>query len=172
MVYQIGIFTMIALIVSGIFSVLPTEVFANQIIHESKPLIHNVRMLENAWNATSTASSNNTIILNVAEVREEEGEEEKAEQGYRWVNSTGAENPDLNIISNTEYTIKIDNPTDEEHQLIVDSKSNGKTAAIAESEEIRPGKNVEFKFKTDQVGDLGYHCKYHPNTMNGTINVS
>jgi plastocyanin len=170
MVCQIGIFTMIALIVSGIFSVLPTEVFANQIIHESKPLIQNVAMLENASNAANTASSNNTIILNVAEVREEEGEEEKAEQGYRWVNSTGEENPDLNIISNTEYTIKTDNPTDEEHQLIIDSKSNGKT--IAESEEIKPGKNVEFKFKTDQVGGLGYHCKYHPNTMNGTINVS
>ena|SRR5438093_5701319 len=116
MVYQIGIFTMIALIVSGIFSVLPTEVFANQIIH-------NVGVLKNASNTTSTASSNNTIILNVAEVREEEGEEEKAEQGYRWVNSTGEENPDFNIISNTEYTIKIDNPTDEEHQLIIDSKS-------------------------------------------------
>ena len=83
----------------------------------------------------------------------------------------GAENPDLNIISNTEYPIKIDNPTDEEHQLIIDSKSNGKTTAIAESEEIKPGKNVEFKFKTDKV-NIGYHCKYHPNTMNGTINVS
>ena len=156
---------MIALIVSGIFSVLPTEVFANQIIH-------NVGVLKNASNTTSTASSNNTIILNVAEVREEEGEEEKAEQGYRWVNSTGEENPDFNIISNTEYTIKIDNPTDEEHQLIIDSKSYGKTTAIAESEEIKPGKNVEFKFKTDLVGELGYHCKYHPDMMNGTINVS
>ena len=72
---------------------LPTEVFANQIIHESKPLIHNVGMLENASNATSTASSNNTIILNVAEVREEEGEEEKAEQGYRWVNGPGSGEP-------------------------------------------------------------------------------
>jgi hypothetical protein len=53
MVYRIGIFTMISLIVSGLFSVLPTEVFANQIIHESKPLIHTVGMLENASNATS-----------------------------------------------------------------------------------------------------------------------
>jgi plastocyanin len=172
MVYQTGIY-MTSLIVSVIFSVLlPTEVFGNQIIDEKKLLIHNIVMLENASNVTSTASSNNIIILNAAEVREEEGEEETAEEGYRWVSSTGGENPDLNIISNTEYTIKIDNPTHEEHQLIIDSKSNGKTSAIAKSEEIKPGKNVEFKFKTDQVGELGYHCKYHPDMMNGTINVS
>jgi plastocyanin len=106
----------------------------------------------------------------------EQGEDETAEQGedetYRWVDSTGAENPDLNIISNTEYTIKIDNPTDEEHELIIDSESAGNTSEIAESGDIEPGKNVEVNFKADQVGELGYHCKYHPDMMNGTINVS
>ena len=166
---------MASLIVSGIYSALPIEVFAN-LIDERKPLIHNVGMSENTSNATSTVSSNNTIILNTAEVREEEGEDETAEkvkdEAYRWVDSTGAENPDLNITSNTGYTIKIDNPTDAEHQLIIDSKSNGKTSEIEKSDEIKPGKNVEFKFKTDKVGELGYHCKYHPDMMNGTINVS
>jgi len=174
MVYRTGIYIMTSLIVSGIFSVLPTEVFAN-LIDERKPLIHNVGMSENTSNATSMAS-NNTIILNAAEVREEEGEDETAEKGkdeaYRWVDSMGDENPDLKITSNTQYTIKIDNPTDEEHQLIIDSKSNGKTSEIGKSDEIKPGKNVEFKFKTDKVGELGYHCKYHPDMMNGTINVS
>ena len=87
------------------------------------------------------------------------------------MDSTGAENPDLNLTSNTEFTIKIDNPTDEEHQLIIDSKSDGKTSQIGKSDEIKPGKNVEFEFKTDKVGELGYHCKYHPDMMNGTINV-
>ena len=166
---------MASLIVSGIYSALPIEVFAN-LIDERKPLIHNVGMSENTSNATSTVSSNNTLILNAAEVREEEGEDETAEkvkdEAYRWVDSTGAENPDLNITSNTGYTIKIDNPTDAEHQLIIDSKSNGKTSEIEKSDEIKPGKNVEFKFKTDKVGELGYHCKYHPDMMNGTINVS
>jgi plastocyanin len=165
---------MASLILSGIYSALPIEVFAN-LIDERKPLIHNVGMSENTSNA-STVSSNNTIILNAAEVREEEGEDETAEKGkdeaYRWVDSTGAENPDLNIISNTEYTIKIDNPTDEEHELIIDSESAGNTSEIAESGDIQPGKNIEFNFKADQVGELGYHCKYHPDMMNGTINVS
>ena len=166
---------MTSLIVSGIFSALPTEVFANQI-----PSIHTVGNVFDTSNATSAASINKTIVLNVAEVGEdetaEEGEDEKAEgsagEMYRWVDSTGAENPDLNIISNTEYTIKIDNPTDEEHELIIDSESAGNTSAIAESGDIEPGKNVEFKFKAEQVGELGYHCKYHPDMMNGTINVS
>jgi plastocyanin len=184
MVYRTDIYIIASLIVSGIFSVLPIQVFADQIIDERKFLIHTVSV-EDPFNATSTASSNNnTIILNAAEVREEEGENETAEQGkdetaeqgkdeaYRWADSTGAENPDLNITSNTEYTIKIDNPTDEEHQLIIDSASDGKTSKIGQSDEIKPGKNVEFKFKTDQVGELGYHCKYHPDMMNGTINVS
>jgi Cupredoxin-like domain len=174
---------MTSLIVSGIFSALPTEVFANQI-----PSIHTVGNVFDTSNATSAASINKTIVLNAAEVGEdetaEEGEDETAEEGedetaegsagemYRWVDSTGAENPDLNIISNTEYTIKIDNPTDEEHELIIDSESAGNTSAIAESGDIEPGKNVEFKFKAEQVGELGYHCKYHPEMMNGTINVS
>ena len=174
---------MTSLIVSGIFSALPTEVFANQI-----PSIHTVGNVFDTSNATSAASINKTIVLKAAEVGEdetaEEGEDEKAEEGddekaegsagemYRWVDSTGAENPDLNIISNTEYTIKIDNPTDEEHELIIDSESAGNTSAIAESGDIEPGKNVEFKFKAKQVGELGYHCKYHPEMMNGTINVS
>jgi plastocyanin len=134
---------------------------------------------ENDTSVEGNIAENNTIILNAAEVGEDEtaeqGEDETAEQGedetYRWVDSTGAENPDLNIISNTEYTIKIDNPTDEEHELIIDSESAGNTSEIAESGDIEPGKNVEFNFKADQVGELGYHCKYHPDMMNGTINV-
>jgi plastocyanin len=159
---------------------------------------------ENDTSLEGNIAENNTIILNAAEVGEDEtaeqgedetaeqgedetaeqgedetaeqGEDETAEQGedetYRWVDSTGAENPDLNIISNTEYTIKIDNPTDEEHELIIDSESAGNTSEIAESGDIEPGKNVEVNFKADQVGELGYHCKYHPDMMNGTINVS
>ena len=55
---------------------------------------------------------------------------------------------------------------------MIESGSEGKTSEIGQSDEIKPGKNVEFKFKTDQVGEPGYHCKYHPDMMNGTINVS
>jgi len=168
----------IALLVVGATSLLlAVQVSTGQTIGE-----------ENDTSLEGNIAENNTIILNAAEQGEDEaaeqgedeaaeqGEDEAAEQGedetYRWVDSTGAENPDLNMISNTEYTIKIDNPTDEEHELIIESASDGNTSEIAESGDIEPGKNVEFKFKTDQVGELGYHCQYHPDQMNGTIIVS
>jgi plastocyanin len=176
MIQRFSVF--IALLVVGATSLLlAVQVSTGQTIGE-----------ENDTSLEGNIAENNTIILNAAEVGEDEtaeqgedetaeqGEDETAEQGeeetYRWVDSTGAENPDLNIISNTEYTIKIDNPTDEEHELIIDSESAGNTSEIAESGDIEPGKNVEVNFKADQVGELGYHCKYHPDMMNGTINVS
>jgi uncharacterized cupredoxin-like copper-binding protein len=106
----------------------------------------------------------------------EQGEDETGEQGedekYRWVDGAGTENPHLNINSNTEYTIKIDNPTDEEHQLVIDSGADGKASEITKGHEVKPGKSDEFKFTANQAGELGYHCKYHPDQMNGTITVS
>jgi len=164
-----GISLFIALLVVGSTSLLLTVQVTGQTIGE-----------ENDTSLKGNTIENKTIILNAAEVGEDEtaeqGEDETAEQGedekYRWVDSTGMENPHLNIISNTEYTIKIDNPTDEEHELIIDSESDGKISAIAEGPEIKPGKNNEFKFTASQVGELGYHCKYHPDQMNGTITVS
>ncbi|HJR84505.1 MAG TPA: cupredoxin domain-containing protein [Nitrososphaeraceae archaeon] len=113
--------------------------------------------------AARAISSNDTIILDAAEVGEEV---------YRWVNSTGAENPDLNLKLNVEYTIKIENPTDEEHELIIDSESDGRTEDVAESPEIEPGESGELKFTAKEIGELRYHCEYHPDQMNGTITVS
>ena len=115
-------------------------------------------------NATDAVAENNTITLNAAEVGEEQ---------YRWVDNSGNENPTLSIVANNEYTIKISNPTDEEHELIIDTKSDSNTSEIAKSGDIEPaGKNVEFNFKPDQVGELGYHCEYHPDMMKGTIKVT
>ena len=156
-----GISLFIALLVVGSTSLLLTVQVTGQTIGE-----------ENDTSLKGNTIENKTIILNAAEVGEDETAEQGEDEKYRWVDSTGMENPHLNIISNTEYTIKIDNPTDEEHELIIDSESAGNTSAIAESGDIEPGKIVEFKFKAKQVGELGYHCKYHPEMMNGTINVS
>lgn len=166
MLQKLSIFNGILLVVSAIFLGVNVEVSTSEATNETDSLTDNKTMSSNKIsNDTSGASGNNTIILNVAEV----GDEEQ----YRWVNGSGAENPTLNIMANRDYTIKISNPTDEEHQLIIDSKADGKTSEIAKSEEIKPqSKNVELNFKTDQVGELGYHCKYHPEMMNGTINVT
>jgi hypothetical protein len=95
--------------------------------NETDTLTDNKTMSVNKTsNDTSAASGNNTIILNAAEI----GDEEQ----YRWVDDSGAENPTLNIMANKDYIIKISNPTDEEHQLIIDSKADGKSSQIAKSE--------------------------------------
>jgi plastocyanin len=155
MLQKFSIFNGIFLVVSAIFLMVNVEVSTSEATVEDESLTDN----------KTKSSNNNTIILNAAEV----GDEEQ----YRWVNSSDAQNPTLNIMANKDYIIKISNPTDEEHQLIIDSKADGKTSEIAKSKEIKPqSKNVEFNFKTDHVGELGYHCKYHPDVMKGTINVT
>jgi plastocyanin len=165
MLQKLNIFNGILLVVSAIFLGVNAEVSTSEATNETDSLTDNKTMSSNKTsNDTSAVLGNNTIILNVAEV----GDEEQ----YRWVDGSGAENPTLNIMANKKYIIKTSNPTDDEHQLIIDSKADGKTSQVAKSKEIKPEKDVEFNFKTDQVGELGYHCKYHPDMMKGTINVT
>ena len=104
------------------------------------------------------ATGNNTIILNPQETNET----------YRWVNSSGGINPTLGIAKGSEYLIKIKNPTDTKHELIIE---DAKHSEIAKSKEIQPGKNTEFKFSTEKTGQLNYYCEYHPETMRGIIKI-
>ena len=114
---------------------------------------------DNNDTVTSNANSltgNNTIVLNPSEVN----------GTYRWVNNSGGINPTLDITMGNEYQIKINNPTDEEHELIIENNEKSK---VASSEEIEPGKDTDFKFKVDETGELNYYCEYHPETMKGII---
>jgi uncharacterized cupredoxin-like copper-binding protein len=104
------------------------------------------------------ATVNNTIILNPQETN----------KTYNWVNSSGGINPTLGIAKGTEYVIKIKNPTDTKHELIIEDAKHSK---MGKSKEIQPGKNTEFKFSTDKTGQLKYYCEYHPDTMRGVINI-
>lgn len=106
----------------------------------------------------NSVQGNNTIILNPSEIN----------GTYRWVNSSGGINPTLDITKGSECQIKINNPTDEEHELIID---NEKKSKVGGSDHIEPGKNTEFEFKTMNAGELNYYCEYHPETMRGIIKV-
>lgn len=106
----------------------------------------------------NSVQGNNTIILNPSEIN----------GTYIWVNSSGGVNPTLDITKGNEYQIKINNPTDEEHELIID---NEKKSKVGGSDHIEPGKNTEFEFKTMNTGELNYYCEYHPETMRGIIKV-
>ena len=106
----------------------------------------------------NSVQGNNTIILNPSEIN----------GTYRWVNSSGGVNPTLDITKGNEYQIQINNPTDEEHELIIE---NEKKSKVGGSDHIEPGKNTEFEFKTMNAGELNYYCEYHPETMRGIIKV-
>ena len=61
--------------------------------------------------ASSVSSSNNTsIAMNALELKNET---------YRWQNTSKQINPTLDLIANTDYTFKINNPTDTKHELII-----------------------------------------------------
>ncbi|HZA71248.1 MAG TPA: hypothetical protein VE548_16250 [Nitrososphaeraceae archaeon] len=106
----------------------------------------------------NSVQGNNTIILNPSEIN----------GTYRWVNSSGEVNPTLDIAKGNEYQIKINNPTVEEHELIIE---NEKKSKVGGSGDIEPEKNTEFEFKAMKTDELNYFCEYHPETMRGIIKV-
>ena len=108
----------------------------------------------------SSASNSNTtsIALNALELKNET---------YRWQNTSKAINPTLHLIAGTDYLIKIKNPTDTKHELII--TSNG--TELAKSNEIKPGKNGKLNF-ANSTGTFEYHCEYHPDTMKGIIEIA
>ena len=107
----------------------------------------------------SASNSSSSITLNALELKNET---------YRWQNTSEAINPTLHLIANTDYLIKIKNPTDTKHELIIGS--NG--TELAKSNEIEPDKNGKFTFNANSTGTLEYHCEYHPDTMKGIIEIS
>jgi plastocyanin len=108
---------------------------------------------------TSASNSNTTsIALNALELKNET---------YRWQNTSEAINPTLHLIAGTDYLIKIKNPTDTKHELII--TSNG--TELAKSNEIKPGKNGKLNF-ANSTGTFEYHCEYHPDTMKGIIEIA
>jgi plastocyanin len=110
--------------------------------------------------SASTSNSNtSSIALNALELKNET---------YRWQNTSEAINPTLHLISNTDYLIKIKNPTDTKHELIF--ASNG--TELAKSNEIKPDKNGKLNFNANSTGTFEYHCEYHPDTMKGIIEVT
>ena len=110
---------------------------------------------------SSSASNSNTssIALNALELKNET---------YRWQNTSKAINPTLHLIANTDYLIKIKNPTDTKHQLII--ASNG--TEIAKSKDIIAGKSGKLTLPVNSTGTFEYHCEYHPDTMKGIIEIS
>ena len=109
--------------------------------------------------SSASNSTTSSIALNALKLKNET---------YRWQNTSEAINPTLHLIANTDYLIKIKNPTDTKHQLII--ASNG--TELANGKEIQPGKNGKLNFNANSTGTFEYHCEYHPDTMKGIIEIS
>jgi Cupredoxin-like domain len=107
-----------------------------------------------ALGTTASPSSSNTIQLSV--------------NIYRWISSNGGTvNPTLKVSANTNNIIKIQNPTDTKHELIIDTGAD----VLPSSDDIKPDGSGQLSFKPTMNGTFTYHCAYHPFTMKGTIQV-
>jgi len=86
---------------------------------------------------------------------------------YKWSTDDGI-NPTITLVANANNTIQIQNPTDEKHELVIDS--NG--TELASSGDILAGNSGQLTFKPTMAGTFGYHCQYHPDTMKGIVEVT
>jgi plastocyanin len=113
---------------------------------------------KNTTTSTTSATTNNTIQLSTKEVKEV----------YNWIDtSNGASNPTLKVFANASNIIKIQNPTDTKHELIIDTGAD----VLPSSDDINPNSSGQLSFKPTTTGTFTYHCAYHPQTMKGTIQV-
>src|ERR671931_1099702 len=117
-----------------------------------------------AASAATSSSSTNTIQLSV---------KEESAGVYRWISGSssggggGAINPTLKVSPNTNNIIKIQNPTDTKHELIIDTGAD----VLPSSDDINPNSSRQLSFKPTMTGTFTYHCAYNPFTMKGTIHV-
>ena len=80
----------------------------------------------NVNTSTTNASVSNTAQLSVKEV---------TSGVYKWINaSNAAYNPTLKVFTNTNNIIKIQNPTDTKHELIIDTGAD----VLPSSDDVSP----------------------------------
>ena len=110
-------------------------------------------------NTSSPTTITNTIQLSTKEVKP---------GVYNWIGTTnGTPNPTLKVFANVKNIIKIQNPTDTKHELIIDTG----TDVLPSSNDINPNASGQLSFSPTMAGTFTYHCAYHPFTMKGTIQI-
>jgi hypothetical protein len=112
-----------------------------------------------ATGASKIGTTTNTIQLSTKEAKPGD---------YNWIDSSsGASNPTLKVFTNTANIIKIKNPTDTKHELIIDTGAD----VLPSSDDINPNGSGQLAFNPTMTGTFTYHCAYHPYTMKGTIEI-
>jgi len=112
-----------------------------------------------AANTNSTNGFSGATLLSAKEVKD---------GVYNWISgSNGAANPTIKALVNSKNIIKIQNPTDTKHELIIDTG----TDVLPSSDDIAPNGSGQLVFNPTSTGTFTYHCAYHPFTMKGIIHV-
>jgi plastocyanin len=114
----------------------------------------------NALKATTATTTNGTTIQLTAK--------EVSHGVYRWIDAiNGAANPKLKVFENANNIIKIQNPTDTKHQLIIDTGAD----VLPASGVVAANGNGQLSFNPNMPGTFTYHCAFHPFMMQGTIQI-
>ena len=141
--------------ISGVFSL--TAILLLLVGNISIPSIHPINaQRQGLVNNQTDTSQGMTKIIQISVAQEEEG--------YRWSNIQGT-NPPLRVLTNTNNTVQIQNPTNEKHEMIIESKGN----EVASSGDIARHSSGQLLFAPNRTGTFEYHCEYHPDTMKGTV---
>jgi len=111
---------------------------------------------ENAEQTNAIPNTINPIEISVKEV----------DGSYIWSNSNET-NPTITLKENMGNVIQFTNPTDTKHAFIIGQNDK----VILESKDIGPGVSGKLSIKPTRTGIFEYHCKYHPDTMKGILNV-
>jgi hypothetical protein len=88
---------------------------------------------------------------------------------YRWSVDNNI-NPTITLVANVDNIITVNNPTDEEHQLVIAMTQGGEE--VAATEDVEPNDQGELSIIPNETDSLRYYCEYHPQTMLGDIRIS
>jgi hypothetical protein len=90
---------------------------------------------------------------------------------YRWSVDNNI-NPTITLVANVNNTITVDNPTDDEHELVIAMTQGGEEEEVAATPEVEPNGHGELSIMPNATDSLRYYCEYHPETMLGDIRIT
>jgi len=85
---------------------------------------------------------------------------------YHWSNADTI-NPVITLVKNMRNPIHITNPTDTKHSFVIEQ--NG--TVFLQTKDLEAGLSGNISINPTITGTFEYHCKYHPDTMKGTLLV-
>jgi len=85
---------------------------------------------------------------------------------YMWSNATTT-NPVITLIANMKNPLHFTNPTDAIHSFVIEQ--NG--TVFLQTKDLGVGLSGNISINPTTTGTFDYHCKYHPDTMKGTLIV-